>query len=182
MKKILFITENERKIWQAQSTLEPFGIVVEAQKLDIQEIQALDPLDIADAKARTAYEHFKKPLVVCDHAWSIPALKGFPGGYMKDVNKWLVEDDWLALLADKKDRSIILTETVVFIDGDTTKHFSVEFPAHFIHEAHGSTNGHPCERIVAFDGFTETITQRIDAGQHARDMSKSAWQEFGRWY
>jgi XTP/dITP diphosphohydrolase len=182
VKKILFVTENKRKVWQAQSTLEPFGIQVVAEKLDIQEIQAFDPLDIADAKARTAYGHFKKPLVVCDHAWSVPALRGFPGGYMKDVNKWLMEDDWLALMKNKKDRSIILTETVVFIDGDTTRHFSVQFPAHFIHEARGKVGPHPAERLVVYDGFTKTITESMDDGHHARDMTKSAWQKLGQWY
>jgi inosine/xanthosine triphosphate pyrophosphatase family protein len=181
MKKILFITGNKRKIWQAQSTLEPFGIEVEAKDMDITEIQAHDPLVITEAKAVAAYYFFKQPLVICDHSWSYHALKGFPGGYMKDINKWFELEDWLALMKGKKDRRVTLTETVMFIDGDTKKHFAVEFPAKFIDEARGNGQ-HANERLTVFDGFTETVAERVDAGQHARDMSKSAWQKFGEWY
>lgn len=132
MKTVLFITGNKRKVWQAEDILRRFDIEVEVADLDSDEIQSHDPLKIAEAKAQTAYAHFKRPLVVCDHSWSFHALRGFPGGYMKDMNKWFEAEDWLALMKGKKDRSVKLTETIVYIDGYQTEHFSVEFAAHII--------------------------------------------------
>lgn len=181
MKKILFITGNKRKVWQAQDRLEQFGIEVEQADLDTVEIQAHDPIKITIAKAEFAYEHFKRPLVVCDHSWSFHALKGFPGGYMKDMNLWLETEDWLALMKSKKDRTVTLTEMVVYIDGDVTKHFEGIFPARIIDEPRG-TGYHSSERITVFDGYDVTIAEQVDKGEHARDMTNSAWQHFGAWY
>lgn len=181
MKKILFITGNKRKIWQAETCLSPFGIEIEAQDLDVHEIQSPDPLEISHAKAEAAYKLAKQPLVICDHSWSAPALKGFPGGYMKDANHWFEPEDFLALMKDKTDKSITLTETVVYTDGKTMKEFSVLFPAHFIDEIRGQGSV-SMERVVAFDGNTKTIAEAIDAGEHAREMLKSAWNKFGEWF
>lgn len=181
MHKVLFVTGNKRKIWQANDTLRRYGIETEPVELDIQEIQSHNPIEITVAKAHEAYKQSKRSLVVCDHTWSIPALKGFPGGYMKDINLWFEPEDWLALMKDKSDRRAILIETVVYYDGENEQQFSVEFQAKFIDEARGKGT-FSGERVVIFDGFTETIAERIDAGEHARDMHKSAWQKFGEWY
>lgn len=181
MKEILFITGNKRKVWQAQTTLEPYGIGVKNESVDLPEIQAHDPLKIAVAKAEVAHSHFKRPLVVCDHSWNFPALKGFPGGYMRDMNMWFTPEDWLALMRDKADRSVMLTETVVYIDNDSHKHFSVHFQGKVIKAPRG--RGHvSCEQVIVFDGSDKTIAEHIDAGEHARDMTNSAWRKFAEWY
>lgn len=180
-RNILFVTGNKRKVWQAQSVLQPLGIQVESKDLDIVEIQAHDPLDIAIAKAQAAYAQVGQPLVICDHAWSFHALKGFPGGYMKDVNGWFEADDFLALMSGKSDRLVTLTETVVYVDGNVVEHFSVDFPGTVTKEARG-TGDVVCERVVVYDGSDKTIAEHVDAGEHARDMSKSAWYKFGEWY
>ena len=36
--------------------------------------------------------------------------------------------------------------------------------------------------MVKFIGSDKTIAEHIDAGEHARDMTKSAWKKFGEWY
>lgn len=58
-----------------------------------------------------------------DFSWSIPALNGFPSGYMKDVAQWQSSEDFLAFMRLKKDKRTILTDTVVYIDGANTKLF-----------------------------------------------------------
>lgn len=183
MKKILFITGNKRKMQQANTCLEPLGIRVEQKDIDIDEIQSHEPIDIAIAKAEAAFAAVNKPLVICDHFWSVNALKGFPGGYMKDINLWFEAEDWLALMKNKRDRSVLLTEIVVYIDELETKQFIAEFPGHIIHEVRGI--GHVSgERVTVFDDGdeTKTIAEHIDAGEHARDLTKSAWQSFGEWF
>jgi XTP/dITP diphosphohydrolase len=179
--KVTLVTGNKRKIWQAESCLNPLGIEVEPFEVEVHEIQAHNPIEISLAKVRDAYTKVKRPLVVCDHSWNIPALKGFPGGYMQDMNRWFESEDYLALMKDKKDRRIILTETVVYTDGEKEEVFSVEFLAKIIEEMRG-TGKFPSERVVVFEGTNKTTAEHIDAGEHARDMSKSAWQKFGEWY
>ena len=166
---------------QARDSLEPFGIAVENQDCEIDEIQSRDPKAIGIAKAKAAYEVIKRPLAINDHFWSIHALNGFPGGYIKDINQWFSADDYLKLLEDKDDRSTTLTEHVVYYDGTIMKEFSVEFHGQFIREKRGT--GHvSAEQIVVFDGTNQTIAEHIDNNEHSRDVHKSAWVKFGKWY
>ncbi len=181
MKEILFITGNKRKVWQAQDILKRFDIQVNNQDLPVIEIQSSDPHEIAEAKAAAAFKIAKSPLIINDHAWSFPGLNGFPGGYMKDINHWFEPEDFLALMNGKQDRTAILTETIIYVDANKTKSFSVQIKGHMIHEPRGV--GHvACERVVVYDGREKTIAEHIDAGEHARDMEKSAWVPFGEWY
>ncbi|CAN5382233.1 XTP/dITP diphosphatase [soil metagenome] len=180
-KAVLIVTGNKRKIWQATSCLEPLGISVEARDVEIDEIQAHDPIKISLAKARAAFEAVGKPLVICDHSWSFKALNGFPGGYMKDVNQWFEPEDWLALMHGKQERAVVLTEVVVYIDDDGVRTFSADFPGHVLQEARG-IGSVSMERVVAFDGTEKTIAEHIDAAEHARDMAHSAWAKFGAWF
>lgn len=181
MKEILFVTGNPRKVWQANDILTPYDIEVIAKDLPVAEIQSPDPKEIARAKARAAYALAQQALVVCDHFWSFPALKGFPGGYMKDMNHWFEPEDFLALLANKEDRSAVLTENIIYIDESEEREFTAEILGRVINEPRGV--GHvACERIVAWDGSDKTIAEHIDAGEHARDMDQSAWVKFGEWY
>lgn len=181
MKDILFITGNERKVWQANDVLKQFNVTVNAKELPIVEIQSHEPKDIVLAKAAAAFKLVGQPLIVCDHSWSFSALNGFPGGYMKDMNYWLEPSDFLALMHDKEDRAVMLTEWIVYTDGVRIESFAAEFRGKVIQEPRGK--GHvACERVVVYDGSTKTIAEHIDAGEHARDMDDSAWVKFGKWY
>ena len=103
-KLITFATGNSHKLEEAKSVLKGYGIVVEPLQIDIDEIQHHDPLKITEAKVKSAYEKAGQPVVVNDSSWEIPALGGFPGGYMKDVVGWFTAEDFLALMKDKNDR------------------------------------------------------------------------------
>lgn len=179
--KILLVTGNARKVWQAQSVLDEFGIQVENQSVGIDEIQSFDPEQIAIAKAKSAYDALHRPLIACDYFYSIPALKGFPGGYMSDIDSWFESEDFLALMKGKEDRSILLTDTVVYIDEASEKVFTSIFKAKIIDKPRGAGKfSH--ERVTVYDGKNKTIAECIDDGEHSRDMSKSAFRKFGEWY
>ena len=180
-KSILFVTGNDRKIWQAKHVLEPYGITIEQEEVEVDEIQHHEPEQIAIQKARDAFAIVQKPLVVCDHFWRFHALKGFPGGYMKDINQWFAAEDFLALMKNKKDRSVTLSELVVYIDREQIKSFGVEYKAKIIHEARGKGRV-AGEQVTVFEGSDKTIAEHIDNGEHARPMDKSAWKLFGEWY
>src|SRR5680860_226433 len=106
MKHIVLVTSNIRKLSEAKAALKDFDIEVQNKQFDIDEFQACDPVIIAKHKAKEAFRLAREPIVITDTSWGIPALNGFPGGYMKDVASWLTPTDFLNLLKNKEDRSI----------------------------------------------------------------------------
>lgn len=163
----MFITGNKQKVWQANDALKQYGIQVEAKALDVVEIQSHDPLKVALAKAKSAYELAGEPVVICDLSWSIPALNGFPGAYMKDINHWFTPEDFLNLMKDKADQSLTLKETIVYTDGATAEHFSADFPAKFTYEPRGEHED-PDAKVIIYDGRNKTIADQGCRGRRSR--------------
>lgn len=76
----VFITGNQNKADYLAKTL---GIDLEHQKLDLDEIQSADPLEIIEHKVRQAYEIIQKPVLVEDVSLVFTALNGLPGPFIK---------------------------------------------------------------------------------------------------
>lgn len=121
MKDIIYITGNEKKLQNAAAFLSKYDLSLTNQKVDVQEIQADNAVDVAIKKARDAFEIVDEPLFINDASWHIPALNGFPGPYMRYVIGWFNSDDLLALMANKQDRTIILRDTIVYKDASQEK-------------------------------------------------------------
>ncbi|PID33029.1 hypothetical protein CR969_02905 [Candidatus Saccharibacteria bacterium] len=137
-KKIpVFVTGNQYKMIEAEAAFRSYGLDFEIESLDIDEIQHHEPLKITEAKARAAYEILNRPVIVHDSNWSIPALNGFPGGYMKDVDSWFEPGDFIDLMKDKADKSINLLDTIAYFDGKKLKIFVEKIQAEFIDEPRG---------------------------------------------
>lgn len=183
MNKILFATGNSRKIEEANKTLSSYGIAVESIKIDVDEIQHFDPVEITKAKARAAYEVTHEPVVVSDTSWEIPALGGFPCGYMKDISSWLDADDWLALMARHEDKTIYCHEHVAYFDGEELQHFVSTYVGKFINEARGRVDkGESIERVVILYG-NQTMAEQLARGVIASaGESLSHWKQFGEWF
>jgi inosine/xanthosine triphosphate pyrophosphatase family protein len=86
MNKLFFSTTNLGKLKEAKDILK---IDIEGISLEIDEIQSLDPVQIATKKALGYYSHIKQPLFVDDAALTFNALKQLPGPYMGDFIKAL---------------------------------------------------------------------------------------------
>lgn len=177
-KTILFATTNHRKYGEAKAACKDFDIEVKLVELETDEIQSHDPNAIAARKAADVFEITKAPAVVTDTSWNIPALNGFPGGYMKDVSTWFEPEDFLALMAGKTDRHISFTETIVYIDANQTKIFSKEFWGEVADTPRGI--GESIEQIAVFEGHT--IGERRAAGTFSHDPKDYVWYEFAEWY
>ncbi|AKM80232.1 TPA: hypothetical protein DDX46_02755 [Candidatus Saccharibacteria bacterium] len=177
---INFATTNNRKIVEARKALSGYDIGVIAIAVDIDEIQHQDPAEITKAKARAAYEVTHEPVVVQDTSWSIPALGGFPGGYMKDVSSWWQPDDWLKIM-DGKDRTIICLEHIAYFDGQNMQHFEASYEGKFAREPRG-VKGNSIEKTVCLYG-NKTLAERHDRG----DVASAAeglvhWSHFAEWF
>lgn len=183
MTLILFATTNPRKITEANATLAPLGLAVESVALDIDEIQHHDPAEIAKAKARAAYEAIKKPVVVADTSWAIPALGGFPGGYMKDVSAWLQAEDWISIMANHEDRTIYCHEHVAYFDGEELQHFTTSYKGTIVNEPRGRIDdSESIERVTILYG-DKTMAEQVAAGDIASAGEVLGhWQQFGEWY
>jgi non-canonical purine NTP pyrophosphatase (RdgB/HAM1 family) len=183
MKEIIFATGNLRKIEEANNTLSAYGVSVKPVKIEIDEIQHNDSSEIAKAKARAAYEVVHEPVVVSDTSWEIPALGGFPCGYMKDVSSWFDANDWVSLMSRHDDKTIYCHEHVVYFDGENLQQFVSTYMGTFVDKPRG--------RVDSNESFEQVVVLYGDltmAEQLARGTIASAgevlehWRQFGFWY
>lgn len=183
MHHILFATGNQRKIHEASITLAPFGIEVTPVRVEIDEIQHRDPTEITKAKARAAYQALGKPVVVSDTSWSIPALGGFPGGYMKDIAAWLTATDWLALMSNHDDRTIYCHEHVAYYDGTALRHFVASYTGTLAREARGRVDpDESFEQLAILYGDKTMAEQLADGDVASAGEELEHWRQFGEWY
>jgi len=183
-KLITFATGNPHKLEEAKSVLKGYGIVVEPLQIDIDEIQHHDPLKITEAKVKAAYEKVGQPVVVNDSSWEIPALGGFPGGYMKDVVGWFTAEDFLALMKDKNDRRIILHDVVAYCDGDKLKVFRFDRDGVFVSKPRGE--GVSMNQVVSMEGsggltIAEEFAHRCN-DKNIDPTNFQHWQKIGSWF
>ncbi len=187
MKSIYFATSNQEKIQIAQTISQEANITVKPVKLDIDEIQGEDPEAIVRDKAYRAYEQLGMPVVVSDDTWDIPALKGFPGAYMKSINYWFEPDDFLRLMNGIENRKIILHQYLAYTDGNVTEVFKNDIPGQIINEARGNSEKSPNMTVTVLDSDNgKTIAEVFEQGEEAvvaRYKNRpDAWHGFIEWY
>ena len=175
--KIYFITGNARKVGEAKLACEPAGIEIVQKQVEIDEIQSTNPNAISIDKAEKAYSLVKKPLVVTDSFWRIPALNGFPGAYMKDVANWFSSEDFLSLMEKKENRQILFSENITYKDAETIKQFSQEYEGIIVTEARGT--GNSIENVAEFEGFT--LGERREQGGYSHKPKDYVWNDFVKW-
>lgn len=177
MKSIIFVTGNQRKLGEAKLACDSYGITIINQSYNIDEIQSSEPRQVTDHKVRAAYALAGQPVVVTDTCWSIPALGGFPGAYMKDVAQWFHEQDFLNLMVDKDDDRISFTENIAYYDGETLQFFSKEFWGHIV-PPRGT--GNAIENVAEFEG--KTLGERRQEGGYSHKPEDYVWTDFAIWF
>lgn len=183
MKEIIFATSNPRKIEEANKTLKDYDIVVKPIKTDIDEIQHQDSTEITKAKVIAAYELTHQPVVVSDTSWEIPALGGFPGGYMKDVSAWLDAKDWISLMSRHDDKTIYCHEHIAYFDGEELRHFVSKYKGRFTDEPRGSVDADmSIERVVILYGDRTMAEQLANGSIASAGEVLDHWKQFGEWF
>ena len=115
MTDLVFITGNQAK---ADYLAKWLGHEVEHQKVDLDEIQSLDPTEVIEDKARRAYEIVRKPVLVEDVALSFGAFGGkLPGTYIKWFLTEVGNEGMLKMLEGFEDRSATASVTYGLFDG-----------------------------------------------------------------
>jgi XTP/dITP diphosphohydrolase len=103
--KAIFVTTNEHKRREVQQIL---GVALESADLDLPEIQAIDPAEVAAEKARAAREALGDtdlPVLVEDSGLMVDAWGGFPGALTKWVMQSVGNEGLLRMLDSVDDRS-----------------------------------------------------------------------------
>jgi inosine/xanthosine triphosphate pyrophosphatase family protein len=178
---LLYATGNTIKFKQALQACEDNGVQLIQTLLDIPEIQSDDGIEIAKDKAEKVFDQLQKPVVVSDDTWSVPGLRGFPGAYMKSVDHWLNEEDWLRLTLPLKDRRIILRQIVVYKDVNVEKVFSFDLEGILLTDIRGkSPFPHSC--ITSFDGGQHSVGEFHERNEQAVRDQRHVWHDFAEWY
>ena len=127
--KINFVTTNNMKFEIARSYFEQlsgeYDLVQYA--IDTPEVQDVSVKEIARQSAIWAAKETGVPCIKMDVGFFISALNGFPGPFVKYVNDWLAQEDFLKLTDGKDDRGAYFEDAtaIAFPDG-TSEVFSLK--------------------------------------------------------
>ena len=115
---VYFVTSNEKKFTSLKQKLTPLNINVERLVYDFDEGRELSIERVAENKLAQAKHAFpNKRLIVDDRGFFIPALKGFPGPFVKLLLESFSYKGLLKLMSDEVDRSAIFSYAVGYFDG-----------------------------------------------------------------
>ena len=120
--RAVFVTTNEHKRREVQQIL---GVALGRADLDLPEIQAIDPAEVAAEKARAAREALGDtdlPVLVEDSGLMVDAWGGFPGALTKWVMESVGNEGLLRILAPGEDRSASAVCVVALAEADGKVH------------------------------------------------------------
>ncbi|KAF8338491.1 inosine triphosphate pyrophosphatase-like protein [Amanita rubescens] len=108
--KLVFVTGNANKLREVNEILAPYNVEIEAQGLDVPEVQGTTQ-EVAKAKCRAAADLIGGPCMTEDTALCFKALNGLPGPYIKDFLTSVGHQGLNAMLAgfDTKEATAICT-------------------------------------------------------------------------
>lgn len=113
---IIFVTGNKYKFQIAKQASKSSSFKIIQKKLDIPEIQSESVEEIAAFSTKWASDKLKKPAVVSDGGCYIEALNGFPGPFIKYINKWFSVEDMLRLMDGKKNRRVVWKDCLAYCE------------------------------------------------------------------
>jgi len=181
MKKINYVTGNIKKFKNAENFFKNKNFILTQKKVEIYEIQGLDAISITKSKAEQAWQKIKKPLFVNDAYWIIPALKGFPGPYMKYINTWFTPQDILNLMKDKIDRKIILRDTIVYIDDKKTKIFTNDHEGTILKSMYCGEYVNPTDAVISLSKSGKSIAEETKNKNLFLKGEDILWNNFLDW-
>lgn len=177
---LYYITGNADKINSANFQLQKYGLEVSQKEISFIEIQSNSQEKIVRHKIEQALQIMKEPFIVSDTGWQIPALRGFPGAYMHDINEWFTAQDFLNLIMPYTDRTVIMQSTICYRDQEQSKIFSLEQKGIILEEPKGK--GCPSDMVFSFREDKKSIAEcRIEQIEYISNKH-TVWDDFGRWY
>jgi inosine triphosphate pyrophosphatase len=147
----------KQREWQR---LMPSEFNFESADINLDEIQSLDLEAIAVDKAKRAYEHLGRAVVVDDISAGLVKLQGLPGPFIKFFETSLGEDA-MYQLSTAADRRAIVTCCIAYYDGTNTITARGEVLGRVVSER--GENGFGFDTVFIPDGSNETFAQMTPA-------------------
>lgn len=172
MKKLLFVTSNDRKIKDYNRRFEPLGYHIEQLNIDLNEGRSLDIKEITQLKLQQAKKaSLGNPVFVEDRGFFIPALNGFPGSFVKVFLKSIGVQGIIDLMRTKTDRTAKFISVLGYWDGNQ-EHYFIEIEDGFI------TND-VC--VGDLRGWTEILYiygYKTHPGRSLCELNDEEWNEY----
>ncbi len=155
---VVFITGNQHK---ADYLTKWLGMPVRHQKIELNEIQSLDLREVAEHKARQAYEIVKQPVLVEDVALNFSAMGRLPGTLIKLFIEE-VGNEGLCRLADSlPDRGAEALICYALFDGEAVGFFEGKTVGTIAKSPRGS-EGFGWNPIFIPNGSDKTFAEMVD--------------------
>lgn len=90
--------------------------------IDTPEIQSTSVEEIAVQSALWACRQTGEPSIKSDAGCFIESVNGFPGPFLKYVNDWLTQEDYISLLSGKDNRRAYFEDALAIAYPDGTTH------------------------------------------------------------
>ncbi|MDO8518200.1 MAG: non-canonical purine NTP pyrophosphatase [bacterium] len=165
MEDVVFITGNQNK---ADYLTKYLGHPVEHIKLELDEIQSLDPKKIVEHKVRQAYDKIKKPVLVEDGSLEFVALGRLPGTFIKFFVEEMSMEAMCSIL-EGKTRRAIARSTFGYFDGNELRFFEGKLGGE-IALAPAGENGWDWDKIFIPEGYTTARAQFNDEDYQKTSM------------
>lgn len=187
--EITFATGNKGKVMSMQRHITQLGIdaVIVQASIELTEIQADTATEVAQAKAKQAYEQIKKAVLVDDSSFHISALGGFPGPYIKYMLTTIGVEGIIDFMKDKADRSAYFLSSLVYIDNQGDEHIFNDLPyqgviTEAIDQYTSETAWGELYKIFIPIG-SDKVLARMTSADHARVDKKQAnsYEDFCHW-
>ncbi len=158
-KEIVFITGNPKKLGRAREAFAKYDVKVTHVDMETPEIQADDVEEVARYSAVWASSKLNKPVLLTDASWSITALNGFPGPYIRYVAKTLSSKGLLKLMEGVENREIIFKEAFAYCEpGKEPMVESCELKGRVIEKIVGKESSRwSIDPIVIMEGSDKTL-------------------------
>ncbi len=175
MPRVYFATTNEGKLAEAREIL---GMEVVGTPLEIDEIQSLDPVEVAVKKARTYFQRLKKPIFVEDGSLFFESLNKLPGVYIDSFSKSLGNDGLAKLAGGSR---AVAQVTVVYIDKKDVENVFIGKVKGKIANRPRGEKGFGWDPIFIPEGSRKTFAEMEMAEKNKYSMRKKALLKFKRW-
>ncbi len=177
-KKINYLTSNALKFKIAKNyfnSLKDYELV--QYTFDVPEIQDESCEEVARKAAIFAAQSIGEPCIKLDVGFYVNSLGGFPGPFIKYINDWLSEEDILAMVDRKDDRSAyFLDSTAIGYPDGSSKVFSKKYSGNIARSGEYEASGWPANSIFIPKDYEAPLGTMSDSEQEAY-WGSGAWKD-----
>ena len=160
MKKTVFlVTGNSKKVQVAKYAMDKYGLDVEQLAMDTPEIQSASIEEVAKYSVKIAAEAANKAVIKGDFGMHIEALNGFPGPFVKFINKWFSTDKFIKLYKEEPNRRAYFIDALGYCEPGKE-------PVCFVTNSYGTLldtprgdNGNMVDSLFVPEGFDKTLAE-----------------------